>query len=187
MRGKPQGREADGEEGVAMVGECVCVSWRVLCEVHSCPAEWNSFSLSLFFPFSHIFIPSLANSLHHLVPPLSFMLYNSLSHHIPPVLPVMALCLWCHSGQNSQARLECDTDWKGNGERQNGWERVKYREKLRGKMLKAMKVSTRWMTWDRQMICILEWNSKCVQISSVCNVLHYSHPPLQQEIDIKLG
>lgn len=115
------------------------------------------------------------------------MLYNPLSHHIPPVLPVTALCLWCHSGQNSQACLECDTDWKGNWVRQNGWDRVKRRENLRGRMLKAMKMSTRWMTQDTQMIGIIKWNIRhsenITTLQYVALVLSFSAGKLRHSQD----
>lgn len=104
-------REAVREGG----GRCVLVRG-VFCELHSCPAESMEFflSLSLLFLFSFTFSHSTGS--------LSLMVSIPLSLCIPPVLPVTGLCLWCHSGQRSQACLECETDRGRTGEMVRGGE-----------------------------------------------------------------
>lgn len=103
------GERADGEEGWSDGRwECVCVAWRDLHEVHSWPAEWNSFSPLCFFFF--LFFFKYSHSLSGQVSPStsyslvffflqSLMVCIPLLRHIPPVRPVMASRLWCHSEQ----------------------------------------------------------------------------------------
>lgn len=154
MRGRPQGRELMWRRAEAMVGENVCVCMCLLLG-ETCSKSIHALlngilSPSLFFAFfkySHSLSGQVSSSTSYTLFFFflqSLMICIPLLRHIPPVRPVMASRLWCHSEQYNQACLECSFGLKGLTLRENGWERIKCMGKLSGKMLKAMEIA-HWM------------------------------------------